>query len=88
MRRTWAALNERSEFAARPEHALLPHLIEWMVARTTHPDHGGFPTSPHPHTFVSHLTEVDNQILYFKLIHHASELLSQFRQILGADIDL
>jgi len=37
-----AALFERSEFAARPEHTLLPHLIEWMVARTTHPDHRGF----------------------------------------------
>jgi len=37
-----AALFERSEFAARPEHALLPHLIAWMVAQTTHPGHRGF----------------------------------------------
>jgi hypothetical protein len=36
------ALFERSEFAARPEHDLLPHFIEWMVARTTHPDHRVF----------------------------------------------
>jgi len=36
-----AALFERSEFAARPERTLKPHLIEWMVARTTHPDHRG-----------------------------------------------
>jgi hypothetical protein len=35
-------LFERSEFAARPEHALLPHFIEWMVAWITHPVHLGF----------------------------------------------
>ena len=46
----WAALFERSEFAARPAHALLPHLIAWMVARTTHPDHRRFAyVIPHPY---------------------------------------
>jgi len=42
-----------AKFAARPEHALLPHLIEWMVARTTHPDHRGFSYVTSAHARIS-----------------------------------